>query len=81
MTKNVVRGTNIVPGRAQDQSAYRGEMRGISGLILMTKKLCKKYKISKGALTIGCNCECAIKACENLKKRHAGGQVTISHAE
>ena len=68
MTKNVVRGTNIVPGRAQDQSAYRGEMGGILGSIIMAKKLCKKYKVPKGTLTIGCDCEGAIKACESYKK-------------
>jgi len=67
ITDEVVRGTNIVPGRGKDQSAYGGEMGGILGSILTAKILCEKYGVTKGSLTIGCNCEGAIKACESYK--------------
>jgi hypothetical protein len=67
ITDKVVRGTNIVPGRGKDQSAYRGEMGGILGSILTAKILCDKYGVEKGSMTIGCDCEGAIKACESYK--------------
>ena len=47
ITDKVVRGTNIVPGRGKDQSAYRGEMGGILGSILTAKILCDKYEVKK----------------------------------
>ena len=57
-------GTNIVPGRSADQLAYRGEMGGILGSIITVKILCKKFGVNTGIVTIGCDCEGAINACE-----------------
>ena len=57
-------GTNIVPGRSADQSAYRGEMGEILGSILTVKVLCKNFGVDTGTVTIGCDCEGAINACE-----------------
>jgi hypothetical protein len=64
ITKNTFLGTNIVPGRTEDQSAYRGELGGILGCIISTKIICKRFEVHKGKVTIGCDCESAIAACE-----------------
>ena len=58
-------GTNMVPGRKEDQSAYRGESGGILGSIIAVKLLCDKFHVTAGTVTIGCDCEGAVKTCEN----------------
>ncbi len=65
MNKNTIQGNNIVPGRKQDQSSYRGELGGIYGLVVMTKAVCKKHAVTDGAITIGYDNEGSIKALNN----------------
>ena len=65
MNTNSIHVSNIVPGRKQDQSSYRGELGGIYGLVVMTKAVCKKHDVMEGAITIGCDNEDSIKALNN----------------
>ena len=62
ITAEQVKGANIVPGRKQDQTAYRAELGGILGAVITTKEICKQNDIERGATVIGCDCEGAIKA-------------------
>ena len=68
-------GTNIVLGWIEDQSVYRGELGGILGSVITIKILYKQFGVTHAAVTIGVDCEGAIKACEG---HHADGNVTIS---
>jgi len=64
ISENNFLGTNIVPGRIENQSAYRGELGGILGSIVTIKILCKQFGVTRGAVTIRVDCVGAIKACE-----------------
>jgi hypothetical protein len=44
---------NAVPGAADEQSAYRSELAGVSGIMHTLKLLCKKFKITQGSVQIG----------------------------
>lgn len=59
-------GGNIVPGSALSQSAYRGELAGILGVIVLVNQIVAKYNIVKGKVTIGCDCQGAISAVSNI---------------
>ena len=59
---NVIKGQNIVPGYKKDQSLYRVELGGILKCIVLTNAIYKKEQINKGSVTLGCDCEGAIKA-------------------
>jgi len=54
-SSNRMVGRNIVPGHAEDQSAYRSELAGILGVVSIVKELVKYYEIEEGHVTIGCN--------------------------
>jgi hypothetical protein len=38
-TTNIIKGTNVVPGRDEDQSSYRGELGGILGSIVCANEI------------------------------------------
>jgi hypothetical protein len=76
ITAEQVKGANIVPGRKQDQTAYRAELGGILGAVITTKEICKQNDIERGATVIGCDCEGAIKALWEIESRRVGGTVT-----
>ena len=46
-------GVNVVPGACKEQSAYRSELAGISGILMVLDILCKKFQITSGAIEIG----------------------------
>ena len=46
-------GVNAVPGACKEQSAYRSELAGISGILMVLDILCKKFKITSGSIEIG----------------------------
>ncbi len=46
-------GVNAVPGACKEQSAYRSELAGISGILMVLDILCKKFQITSGAIEIG----------------------------
>jgi hypothetical protein len=48
-------GLNIVPGHPSDQGAYRSELAGLFGNILVVNALCQWAGISGGAIKIGCD--------------------------
>ena len=51
---------NAVPGPADSQSAYRSELAGISGSLLVLQALCNKYNLTTGSITIGLDGKSAI---------------------
>ena len=51
---------NIVPGPPGSQSAYRSELAGISGSLLIIQALCNQYKITQGSITLGLDGQSAI---------------------
>lgn len=59
-------GGNIVPGIRHCQSAYRGELAGILGVLTVCIHLENTYDCKGGSVTIGCDCEGAIKAVRRL---------------
>ena len=62
---------NVVPGQKRDQSSYRAELGGMYMSILLTNAICRKNKISKGKVTLGCDCKGAIQAVQ-------GGRIISS---
>jgi hypothetical protein len=44
---------NAVPGACQEQSAYRSELAGVSGILMVLDIVCKKFKIKSGGIEIG----------------------------
>jgi hypothetical protein len=45
-------GANEIPGAEVDQSAYRSELGGISGVIATVACLCRLYDIRSGAINV-----------------------------
>jgi hypothetical protein len=60
--ENRIIGVNAVPGAADEQSAYRSELAGVSGSIHILKLLCTKFKIQAGSVQIGLDGDQAMKA-------------------
>jgi ribonuclease HI len=60
--ENRIIGVNAVPGAADEQSAYRSELAGVSGIIHTLKLLCKKFQITQGSVQIGLDDDQALKA-------------------
>ena len=58
-TENSYQGCNWVPGLENEQSAYRSELAGISGLLASLKIIVKKFKITSGSIEIGLDGESA----------------------
>jgi hypothetical protein len=46
-------GVNAVPGACKEQSAYRSELAGVSGILMVLDILCKKFRIQSGGIEIG----------------------------
>ncbi len=53
-------GRVIVPGGAEDQSAYRSELAGIYSIFIIVQHICKVYDIRSGSIELGCDGESAI---------------------
>ena len=51
----------MVPGPIDAQSAYRSELAGISGSLLILQALCNKYNLSTGTITIGLDGKSALE--------------------
>ena len=43
-------GMNEIPGASKDQSPYRSELGGISGVLAKVDCLCRRYQIKTGAI-------------------------------
>jgi hypothetical protein len=48
-------GLNVVPGHPDDQSAYRSELAGLFGIVLVVNRLCSWAKIESGGIEVGCD--------------------------
>jgi hypothetical protein len=59
-------GGNILPGSSLCQSAYRGELGGILGAVVFTKRVCTTFHITTGSVTVGCDCKGAIAAVKKV---------------
>jgi hypothetical protein len=59
---NCIIGVNAVPGAPAEQSAYRSELAGVSGILLAIKILCKKFNITSGSVEIGLDGQQALEA-------------------
>ena len=68
-----ITGVNAVPGNAQDQSAYRSELAGVSGTLALAASVCKVHDIVSECITIGLDGEQALKA--------AGGEWRLNPAQ
>jgi hypothetical protein len=55
-----MRGAVIVPGNANDQSAYRSELAGIYSILVAVTKLCNFFDIQQGAIELGCDGQSAL---------------------
>jgi len=56
-------GVNITPGAPSDQSAYRNEVSGLSGIATMVREICAFYHIIAGTVQIGCDGLSALIQC------------------
>ena len=59
------KGCNWVPGLKDEQSAYRSELAGISGLLASLKIIVKKFKIDSGTIEIGLDGESAFRQADD----------------
>jgi hypothetical protein len=50
-----INGANQVPGEATDQAAYRSELAGIYGTLILVQMLCRIHSIEAGHLIVACN--------------------------
>jgi hypothetical protein len=57
-------GVNLVPGNANEQSAYRAELAGIVGILVTLQIVCTFYNITEGSISIGLDGEMALKQAE-----------------
>lgn len=53
-------GDNVVPGNPNEQSSYRSELAGISGVLAVVAAVCLKYDLSEGSLTVALDGEQAM---------------------
>ena len=60
-------GSLVVPGAEADQNAYRSELFGILGVLVMVTAICKEYQIQAGGITIYCDGESAVKRVNNSR--------------
>ena len=44
---------NAVPGACKEQSAYRSELAGVSGILMVLDIVCTKFRITSGGIEIG----------------------------
>ena len=51
--KGRVMGVNAVPGEFEDQSAYRSELAGVSGIIATIQCICTTHNITQGSIEVG----------------------------
>ena len=63
-----IRGRNTIPGRPEEQCAYRSELGGVAGILTMAELLCQFYSIESGALEIGLDGESVIKKLKAKKE-------------
>ena len=55
-------GVNAIPGEPVDQSPYRSELGGVSGIIATVHLICTVHGIQKGSIEVGLDGEQAMKA-------------------
>ena len=65
-TKRIIT-INAVPGPRDAQSAYRSELAGISGSLLILQALCNLHQITDGLITIGLDGKSAIDTVSSTK--------------
>jgi hypothetical protein len=53
-------GDNVVPGNPHEQSSYRSELAGISGVLALVSAVCKKYDITDGSILLALDGEQAL---------------------
>lgn len=53
-------GDNVVPGNPDEQSSYRSELAGISGVLVILDAVCKRHDISEGLITLALDGEQAM---------------------
>jgi hypothetical protein len=53
-------GDNVVPGNPKEQSSYRSELSGISGVLAILGAVCHKYDIHKGSIRLALDGEQAL---------------------
>ena len=46
---------SVIPGQGSDQSAYRSELGGLFGLVVLVDVVCRTHGISDGEVEIGCD--------------------------
>ena len=54
-------GANVIPGSPEEQSSYRSELGGISGVLAVVSATCDKYDLQEGCITFGLDGEQALK--------------------
>jgi hypothetical protein len=54
-------GVNSIPGEKEDQTSYRSEIGGVSGIVETVAILCARYSITSGALEVGLDGDQAMK--------------------
>jgi len=51
----------IIPGQRSDQSAYRSELGGLFGLLVLVDVICRTHGVSEGSVEVGCDGAGALK--------------------
>jgi hypothetical protein len=51
----------VTPGEPSDQSPYRSKLSGLFGVVTMVHIICEQFKITSGAIEVGCDCKSALR--------------------
>jgi hypothetical protein len=60
-SKNRIVGVNSIPGEQEDQSSYRSEIGGVSGVVETVGILCNRFAIKSGDIKVGLDGEQAMQ--------------------
>ena len=59
--QKAIRGRNTIPGRKEEQCAYRSELGGVLGIVTVLEGLCQFYNLEEGKIRIGLDGDSVIK--------------------
>jgi hypothetical protein len=51
----------VTRGEPSDQSPYRSKLSGLFGVVTMVHIICEQFKITSGAIEVGCDCESTLR--------------------
>ena len=67
-------GKVLVPGYASDHSAYRSEIAGLYGIVLMVEIIKKVWRLTKGSILVGCDGKTTLEQALQFRKNRTSSK-------